>query len=249
MTLLSRLLTLPQEEQQNILNDVNSHFAQLSAVERVSFVLNTLPGKPVLSSSFGAQAAVMLHLVTQQCPNIPVIFLDTGYLFAQTYQFADELTARFNLNLKVYRSELSPAWQEARWGHLWKTAKGLKHYNHLNKIEPMNRALQELAAGAWFSGIRRIQSTTRQSIPFAEINQNILKLNPLADWQDRHIHDYLKKFSLPYHPLWDLGYVSIGDTHSTRPLTAGLTPEETRFNGLGRECGLHTNEVWTGGGC
>ena len=100
-----------------------------------------------MSTSFGAQAAVMLHLATRVAPSIPVVFIDTGYLFPETYRFADELTTRLKLNLKVYRAVESPAWLEARSGKLWEQgAEGLARYNQIMKVEPMQRALAELGS-------------------------------------------------------------------------------------------------------
>jgi len=101
------------------LAELNRTLETLSAEQRVAFSLEHLPGAHVLTSSFGAQAAVSLHLVTRQSPRLPVILLDTGYLFPETYAFVEKLTERLSLNLKVYRSTLSPAWIEARFGKLW----------------------------------------------------------------------------------------------------------------------------------
>ncbi len=198
------------------------------------------PGSVVLSSSFGAQAAVMLSLATRVSPGIPVVFVDTGYLFPETYRFADELTRRLKLNLKVYRAVESPAWTEARHGRLWeKGLDGLETYNRIAKVEPMQRALRELGAQAWLTGLRRSQSGTREGLPLVAIQDGRMKVHPIADWTDRDVHDYLKANGLPYHPLWEKGYVSIGDTHTSRPLSGELTPEQTRFFGLKRECGIH----------
>ncbi len=229
------------------LADVEIRMGQMSAEQRVHWVIDNLAGRPVLSSSFGAQSAVMLHLLTGIEPDIPVILIDTGYLFPETYQFIDRLHDRLRLNLKVFRSDLSPAWQEARYGKLWeKSESGLNHYNRINKVEPMRRALKSLQAGLWFSGLRRGQSQSRANIQFIERRegkdglQPIWKVHPLADWTDRDVGMYLKNHDLPYHPLWDQGYVSIGDTHTTSRLADGMTAEETRFFGLQRECGIHT---------
>ena len=117
---IAQPLTLDEElSREAALQHCNELFAKMSAEERVAWSLKNLPAQPVLSSSFGAQAAVSLHLVTQQRPDIPVIFIDTGYLFPETYQFVDELTERLGLNLQVYRNVMSPAWQEARHGKRW----------------------------------------------------------------------------------------------------------------------------------
>ncbi len=212
----------------------------MTAEERVASALKTLPGQHVVTSSFGAQSAVMLHLVTRQQPDIPVVLIDTGYLFPETYRFVDELTERLQLNLKVYRPQTSAAWQEARYGKRWERGlEGLESYNQDNKVEPMQRAIEDLGVGTWFSGLRRNQSIDRAKTPFVERSGDRFKIYPIADWTDKDIFDYLTKHDLPYHPLWEKGYVSIGDVHTTRSLADVDSLEETRFFGLKRECGLH----------
>jgi phosphoadenosine phosphosulfate reductase len=211
-----------------------------SAEERVAWALDTLPGTHILSSSFGAQSAVMLHLLTQQKPDIPVVVIDTGYLFPETYRFIDAMTARLELNLKVYRSGFSAAWQEARNGRRWeKGVSGLESYNQENKVLPMEKALAELGTGTWFAGLRRVQSRGRAATPFIDSSGDRWKVHPIADWTDRDVYRYLKQYNLPYHPLWEKGYVSIGDVHTTRSLVDVASRDETRFYGLQRECGLH----------
>ncbi|MEM7698517.1 MAG: phosphoadenylyl-sulfate reductase [Verrucomicrobiota bacterium] len=236
---------LAQLEERLGISDLAAESARLEGLrsaERVAWALEFFGDRVVMSSSFGAQSAVMLHLVTLLKPNIPVVLVDTGHLFPETYHFIDSLTERLDLNLKTYRSDLSPAWQEARWGKLWEQGvEGIERYNELNKVEPMNRALDELGASAVLSGIRRQQSSTRESLPVLAAQNGRIKIHPIIDWTDMDIGRYLVDNDLPYHPLWDEGYVSIGDWHSTRKLTDGMTEEETRFNGLKRECGLHEN--------
>lgn len=207
---------------------------------RVEWAVEKFRGTIGLSSSFGAQSAVSLHMVTQVDPEIPVILVDTGYLFPETYQFVDQLTHRLSLNLKVYRNPLSPAWQEARFGKLWEQGiEGIERYNQMNKLDPMSRALDELGLDAMFSGIRRQQSSTREKMPVVVSQRGRVKIHPIADWTDRDIGMYLQEHQLPYHPLWEQGYVSIGDWHTSGKLTDGMTAEETRFFGLKRECGLN----------
>ncbi len=222
------------------LAESNQALAALSAAERVQWSLAHLPGAFALSSSFGAQAAVLLHMVTTIKADIPVIVVDTGYMFPETYRFIDELSERLNLNLQVYRAQISIAWQEARYGKLWeKGVEGIEQYNQLRKVEPMQRALRELNIGTWFSGVRRSQSASRANAPLLQQQGGRYKLHPIADWTDRDVGRYLKQHNLPYHPLWEKGYVSIGDWHTTRPLSEGMSEEDTRFFGLKRECGLH----------
>jgi phosphoadenosine phosphosulfate reductase len=211
-----------------------------TAEERVAWSLKHLPGEHVLSSSFGAQSAVSLHLLTQQQPNIPVIVVDTGYLFAETYHFIDELTQRLSLNLHIVRPRLSPAWLEARHGELWNQGRdGLDHYNRLAKVEPMQNALADLGAVTWFAGLRRQQSLSRANAPVVDHRHGRWKVHPIIDWTDRDVGLYLRRHNLPYHPLWDKGYISIGDTHTTRCWEPGMREEDTRFFGIKRECGLH----------
>ncbi|WP_226051717.1 phosphoadenylyl-sulfate reductase [Dickeya chrysanthemi] len=237
---LELLRDLPEPEQTAALAEINQQLDSLSAESRVSWALENLPGEFVLSSSFGIQAAVCLHLVTRQRPDIPVILTDTGYLFAETYQFIDQLTEQLNLNLRVYRAALSPAWQEARYGKLWEQGvEGIEQYNQINKVEPMNRALQELQAGTWFAGLRREQSGSRGSLPVLAVQRGVFKFLPIIDWDNRTVYQYLKANGLSYHPLWEQGYLSVGDTHTTRKWEPGMSEEETRFFGLKRECGLH----------
>ena len=211
-----------------------------SATERVRWAHETYRDQLVLTTSFGVQSAVMLHLVTMQIPEIPVIFVDTGYLFPSTYTFAASLTERLKLNLKTYTPLQTAAQQEALHGKLWEQGiDGIQRYNRINKVEPMNRAVQGLGAIAWLSGLRRSQSSSRGERSVIEAQNKVTKIYPIIDWSDRDIYQYLTDNSLPYHPLWDQGYVSVGDWHSTKKLGEGMTEEDTRFGGLKRECGLH----------
>lgn len=241
---LARLAEQSKVEQILQLAEVNAELEQLSAQDRVRWALAHLDGEFALASSFGIQSAVMLHLVTRVKPDIPVILTDTGYLFPETYQFIDHLTERLSLNLHVYRAEHSAAWQEARYGQLWtQGVDGIKQYNRLNKVEPMRRALDELQVGTWFSGLRREQSDSRASLPVLAIQNGVFKFLPLIDWSNQDIHQYLTEHDLPYHPLREQGYLSVGDTHTTRKWEPGMSEQETRFFGLKRECGLHEDDV------
>lgn len=222
------------------LQEVNRELEGASAIERVRWAYREFGDKLVMSTSFGAQAAATLALVTSVAPEIPVVFVDTGYLFPETYRFADSLRERLNLNLRVYQPLVTAARQEALWGKRWEQGvEALSAYNFDNKVEPMNRALKELGGEAWISGLRRQQSTSRAHLRVVECQNRTHKIHPIIDWTDRDIHTFLTSNGLPYHPLWDEGYVSIGDVHSTRKWEPGMLEEETRFGGVKRECGLH----------
>jgi phosphoadenosine phosphosulfate reductase len=220
----------------------NQELESKTAIERVEWAREQLPGAFVLSSSFGIQSAVMLHMLTQVDSNIPVLLTDTGHLFPETYQFIDQLTERLKLNLKVYQAQQSAAWQLARYGEEWKKdQQALKDYNRRNKVEPLERGLTELKANTWFSGVRRSQSDHRSQLPVVSVLRGRFKVHPIINWSNRDVHQYLTKHDLPYHPLWEQGYVSVGDTHSSQPLTLGMDEQDTRFNGMQRECGLHSD--------
>ena len=232
------------DNSQSWLTDINEDLEKKTALERIEFAAENLPSNYSIASSFGAQSAVSLHMITQVMPKIPVILIDTGYLFPETYQFVDQLAEALGLDVHVYQSTMSPAWQEARYGKLWeKDTRALNEYNQRNKVEPMDRALNELEVGTWFAGLRREQSKSRHELPIVQPFKDRVKVHPIIDWSNRDIHQYLQKHHLPYNPLWEKGYVSIGDKHSTKPLTLGLSEEDTRFGGSQRECGLHVDTL------
>jgi phosphoadenosine phosphosulfate reductase len=239
MTLLEQT-TPPDQVEEAYLEGLNKTLESLNAEQRIEWALNYLPGNHIMTSSFGIQGALMLHLVTRIASDIPVVLVDTGYLFPETYGFIDQLTDRLELNLQVYRADESPAWQENRYGRLWEQGlSGIEHYNLINKVEPLQRALKRLDAGSWFAGLRRQQSQSRATLPVVRIQDGRYKIHPVIDWHNREVHRYLQRHNLPYHPLWEKGYVSVGDIHTSKPLELGMSEEQTRFFGLKRECGIH----------
>ena len=182
-----------EASREHALEHCNRKFAALKADQRIEWALENLPGNHVLTSSFGAQAAVSLHLVTQVSPNIPVVLVDTGYLFPETYRFIDELTARMKLNLKVYRAERSPAWQEARHGQRWSLGlEGLEAYNQENKVEPMRRALRELDVSTWFAGLAPQPSQEPRADSVSRVGRR-----PVESASDRRM-DRPRRASLPH---------------------------------------------------
>lgn len=226
------------------LAELNHWLATRTARQRIEWALASLSGGHALSSSFGAQSAVALHLATQARSDIPVILVDTGYLFPETHRFVAELCDRLHLNLTVARPDPAKAWRAASADTLQSLgAEGIDRYNAVHKVEPMQRALAALDVRTWIAGLRRSQSSTRQHIDVLELRDGRWKLHPLADWTDHDIGTYLARNDLPYHPLWEQGYVSIGDVHSTHRWSPGMREEDTRFFGIKRECGLHAGAV------
>jgi len=240
MTQMPKVLPPELRQSEEPLAEISARLEKVPAEERIRWALERFRPEIMLSTSFGAQSAVSLHMATQQWPDIPVVMVDTGYLFPETYRFADQLTERLKLNLKVYRADTSAAWLEARHGKLWEHGiEGIEQYNKLTKVEPMNRAIRELGVRGWITGLRRQQAKSRSELGVLGLQNGVIKIQPIIDWTDKMIFQYLTKHDLPYHPLWEKGYVSIGDVQTTRPLTGDMTEEETRFFGLKRECGIH----------
>lgn len=231
---------LPTEQLRD-LDALHAELADADAEEVVRWAAETFGERLVMSSSFGATSAVMLHLASRVVPKIPVVFLDTGYLFEETYQFARDLTERFGLRLEVYGPSMTAARQEALYGKLWEgDADDLRRYQELNKVEPMDRALRELSAGAWLAGLRSSQTDFRASLRHVEDQGGLFKVHPILSWSSDDVADYLELYDLPYHPLVSWGYRSIGDVHSTVPV--GPDEQDDRAGrrlGLKRECGIH----------
>lgn len=220
--------------------ELAARVAPLRAGERIRVLHEELGDHLVATTSFGLQAAVMLHLIHEHAPKVPVVFIDTGFLFPETYRYMERLLERFpKLDLRVYQPQVSAARMQALWGNLWEGDKADQdRYALLTKIEPMNRALRELGADVWLSGLRRSQSETRQDRPFVERQKRTLKAYPILDWADAQVELYYHQNDLPRHPLQAEGYVTMGDWHSTQP-AVGLDRSATRFNGEKYECGLH----------
>ncbi|MGC4016996.1 MAG: phosphoadenylyl-sulfate reductase [Luteolibacter sp.] len=220
---------------------LSAELAALKAGDRLKLLHERYGSRLVATTSFGIQAVVMLHLIHENAPEIPVVFIDTGYLFPETYQYIDEVTKRFpKLDLRVYQPALTAARMEALYGKLWEQGKeGNDRYGIITKVEPMDRALKEIGGDVWLSGVRRSQSSTRANRSFAEQQKKTLKVYPILDWADAQVNIYMNQHALPPHPLAEQGYATMGDWHSTSPVVEGQDAESTRFNGEKYECGLH----------
>ena len=217
--------------------EIASTLKAQQAGERIAWLYATYGERVVASSSFGLQAAVMLQLISEYAPKIPVIFVDTGYLFPETYSYIQQLSEKFEVDLRRYVPQFTSAWQDACWPEQWKT--NPQEYARINKIEPMNRALKEIGGDVWLSGLRRSQSSTRANRPLAEQQGNTLKVYPILDWADAQVASFFYEKNLPKHPLEAEGYVTMGDWHSTRKPNEGEDAESTRYRGEKYECGLH----------
>jgi len=219
---------------------LSSELEVLRAGQRLALLYDRYGKRLAATTSFGLQASIMLHLISRHAPGIPVIFIDTGYHFPETYRYAEQLGEMLGIDLRFAQPAMTSARQEALYGRLWEQGKeGLDRYALINKIEPMNRALKELGADVWLSGLRRSQSSTRSRRAFAERQKSTLKVYPILDWADAQVSAYMAEHQLPPHPLAAMGYATMGDWHSTVPLDEDGDAETTRFNGQKYECGLH----------
>lgn len=219
---------------------INAALATLDAGGVVRWAKDRFRGRIVLSSSFGAHSALMLHLVTQVIPDVPVLFIDTGYLFPETYRFAEELRERLGLNLVVYSPLMTAARQEALYGRLWDQGdEGIRRYLQLNKVEPLRRALADHGFELWMTGIRASQTEHRGLLRRVERQGAVLKVHPILDWTPSEVEAYFEAHDLPHHPLYARGYRSIGDWHSTWPVEPHEHERAGRALGVKKECGLH----------
>lgn len=194
-----------------------------------------------LTTSFGIQAAVSLHLISQLDRKVPVIWVDTGYLPPETYQYSQALVEQLGLQLHVAQSGMSPARMEALHGRLWETGQvqDLETYHRLRKVEPLDRALNDLKVSCWASGVRGGQTDHRKAMDPVQLVRGRWALRPLLDWNNRDIFYYMQENELPQHPLFDKGYSTVGDWHSSAPDDGSTSGRATRFGGLKQECGIH----------
>ena len=202
-------------------------------------------GDIVLSSSFGADSAVLLHMVSEIDPALPVVFLDTERHFFQTLQYRDELARKLGLgNIVNLRADTGEAAAEDARNTLWRTNPDA--CCDLRKVRPLNREMERW--GAWISGRKRHQSATRARLPVVEWDGRHFKINPLAAWTQGDIDAYFAAHDLPPHPLVEQGFPSIGCFTCTKPVTAGEDARAGRWAGTEKvECGIH-NPIYGGEG-
>jgi phosphoadenosine phosphosulfate reductase len=220
----------------------NTDLESLSAAALMEWAADRFGKSLVVSTSFGIQSAVTLQLATRVLPEVPVLWVDTGYLPPETYRYADELASRLKLNLHVYQSDISPARMEALHGRLWETGdvSDFQRYDDIRKVEPMGRALEELQPKAWVSGLRAQQTDYRKTLSRVSSAGTRQKVLPILRWTNRDVFQFMQENDLPQHSLFEQGYSTVGDWHSSRPPSAADADDrDTRFNGLKQECGIH----------
>jgi phosphoadenosine phosphosulfate reductase len=193
----------------------------------------------VLAASFGAEDVVLIDMLHKLAPTIPVFYLDTNIHFAETYDTRDKLQARYGMTLIQVQPQLTLTEQAEKHGDkLWEREPNL--CCEIRKVEPLKRVLSNYQA--WITGIRREQSPTRANTKKVEWDEkfNLVKFNPLADWTEAQVWEYIHAYDVPYNPLHDRNYPSIGCRVCTRAVMPGQDSRSGRWAGFEKtECGLH----------
>ena len=216
-------------------------YARASAADVLAWVARTFDRRRVAVASSMADTALP-HLVATVLPGVDVVFLDTGYHFAETLATRDELARRVDVRIRSVRPDQSVAEQDATHGpDLFSRDPG--SCCALRKVEPLTRTLKDY--DVWITGVRRVESPTRAGTPVIEWDPSfdLVKVNPLVAWSDADVAAYLKRHDVPVHPLIARGYPSIGCAPCTRAVAAGADPRSGRWSGFDKtECGLHPRE-------
>lgn len=227
--------------QQLDLDALNPHFELATPQEILAWCARYIPQGLVQSTSFSM--LVVTHMLYEELKHrIPVIFLDTLHLFPETLATAAKAKAIYDLDLHAYRAvgaDSAEAFANRYGDELW--VRDIDRFYELTKVEPLQRALENLQVQAWITGRRRDQSKTRQNLPiFERTAQGRLKINPLANWTSHDLWAYTEQHNVLYNPLHDQGYTSIGDQPLTTPTAVGEDERAGRWRGSEKtECGIH----------
>lgn len=226
------------------LTKLNQEFEAKKPEEVIAWAIREFPGTLAASSSFGPESGVLLHMISRLEPNVPVLFLETGYHFPETLKYKEELIRLLGLK-NVIDLKADPK----RKQEVVAQYEGIPYEKNpdlccqINKVEPLDKAIKDY--DAWMSGIRRYQTDIRKSIRILEEYRRggaeLYKISPLANLTSREMWWYLKEHNIPKHPLYDKGYLSVGCWPCTRPVQPGDDERSGRWAGKAKtECGIHT---------
>ena len=217
--------------------------------EILKWSLDTFHPRLALSSSFSIEDVALIDMLSKISPKFRVLTLDTGRLNQETYSLIDRIRMKYNMQIEVYYPNTASVEKMVREHGMNLFYESVAHRRlccNVRKVEPLMRALGGL--DAWITGLRREQSVTRTEVKKVEIDEahgNIIKINPLADWSNEQVWDYVKKNDVPYNPLYDKGYTSIGCEPCTRPIKSGEEVRAGRWwweSPDEKECGLHVHK-------
>jgi phosphoadenosine phosphosulfate reductase len=228
------------------LPQIIAEYENRSAEDVISWTLDTFQRRAALCTSFQAEGMVILDLACRIDPGVKVFTIDTGRLPPETYELIDQVRELYGIDIEVYypdQKELAQMVTQHGINPFYRSVSLRLLCCEVRKVNPLNRVLQDL--DAWITGLRRSQSQTRASVGKIELDDehgNIIKVNPLADWSEQRVWEYIKANQVPYNRLYDQGYASIGCAPCTRPIGAGEDPRAGRWwweNGMPKECGIH----------
>jgi phosphoadenosine phosphosulfate reductase len=219
---------------------LNERFATTHPTDIIRWAVETFRPEAAITSSFGTDSAAILHMAVQADPNISVRTVDTGFLFPETLAHTERVAKLLKLNLAVYRTSLDGATiARLKREHAAGTPIDDRYCCGEYKKEATQRALKGLRC--WIAGLMREESVTRKDTPFVEVlGTGMVKVAPIAAWSSKQIHAYMTEHKLPYHPLWEQGYTSIGCAlHTQKPIDPN-DPRSGRWAGQSKtECGIH----------
>ncbi|HVJ91369.1 MAG TPA: phosphoadenylyl-sulfate reductase [Labilithrix sp.] len=204
---------------------------------RLAFAVETFGGDLLFTSSFGAQSGVLLHLWSRVARHLPVVFIDTGFLFPETLAYRDKIVRQLGLDLRIIRPDIAHADFVARYGADIQQ-RDADFCCGLNKVAPIAPLRDK--ARAWVSGLRRDQSRARQNVSILERDGHLVRVHPLATFTKSDVADYMAEHGIEEHPLVQRRYLSIGCAPCTRPVAEGEDERAGRWAWTTKtECGLH----------
>ncbi len=231
----------------DLIRSLNTRFEVQPAEEIIRWtLLESGIDRIAVASAFQAEGTAIIHMAVSIQPDIPILFLETGYHFAETLAFKERLTEQLGLNALDLTGDHTVASQAEELGpRLYE--RNPKLCCELNKVIPLNRAFEQL--DGWITGMRRDSAWTRKNTPIISLTElesgnTLLKVNPIANWTRRDAWTYLKEHDLPHNPLYELGYASIGCAPCSRIVFPGEDERAGRWSGLLKtECGIHVREA------
>ena len=231
---------------EDLISSYNKQFYGSSAEEVLQFFLAEYRGRIAFATSLGAEDQVLTHLIRTIAPETKIFTLDTGRMFQETYDLIDKTNARYNMKMEIYfpdYKKVEKMVHEKGMNLFYESVENRKMCCHIRKIEPLHRALE--GSDMWITGLRKEQSVTRNNNQLVELDENNhgrLKLNPLINWTEDEVWDFISKNNIPYNPLHDKGFSSIGCLPCTRAIQPGEDVRAGRWwweQPEHKECGLH----------
>ena len=228
-------------------NETITQIEQASLPEALTIIAGLFPGEVVFSSSLGQEDQVLTDAICRHNTGIQIFTIDTGRLFAETYELMERTTARYKRNILVYfpaAEDVEAFVNEKGVNSFYESVENRKQCCHIRKVKPLNRALK--GAKVWITGLRSEQSVNRTGMPLIEWDEGrqLYKFNPLLHWTFEEVLEYIRQHNVPYNPLHDKGFVSIGCAPCTRAIEPGEDIRAGRWwwESSQKECGLHVPE-------